>query len=271
MNLLKQYLNQAAPDGGDAGGTPAAPAAPGSVLASGGEAPKPLHEIVPEKYRVFAGNDSSQFDAENSTRKLAEGYQALAKRLGTGDLPPEAPDKYEIDGKAFGEDFDVKQIMQDEKTQSFLKRMHAKGATNAQIQEALEFGLKEWAPSLMQGQAALTEETCVQALKTEVWKTDAEYSQNMAAANRMFKSLPQEMQAVVDKKFGNDPDFIKLAAMFGKEMAEDKSPSDVVNSTSTENVEALILSDAYNNPKHPEHEKVSKQVRAHFEKKNAAR
>lgn len=272
---------EAGGEGGGGGGAPAAPAAPApapaaapaggepaggpSLLATGGVPQAPLHERIPEKFRVF-GDDKS-FNLEASAAKLLDSYGYLEKKVGAGDLPPETPDAYSLDSKAFGEGVDVSQIMGDEATKGFLKRMHAKGATNAQIQEIMEFGLKEWAPQLMAGNQLLNADQAVQSLRNDVWKTEAEYTQNMGAANRLYKALPAELQKAVDSRLGNDPVFLQVAALFGRELAEDKSPTDTHSSVAEQaTVEKMMLSDAYKNPKNPDHERVSAQVRAYFEK-----
>ena len=275
IQVLKFPLQNEEPGGGSggapAGGAPApeTPPATGgapSALAAGGVVPAPLHERIPEKYRVFGGEDGKAFDLEQSASKLADAYGHLEKRLGTGELPPESADKYEVNGENFGEGFDAKEFMADEKVQGFLKRMHAKGATNSQIQEVLEFGLKEWAPQLMQGNEALNTESCIKELQTNVWKDATEYKQNMAAANRAFTSLPPDMQASVDKELGNHPLFNQIMALFGREMAEDTSAKDTssVGGLTESAVNTLMLSEAYKNPNHPDHERVSKQVSGWF-------
>ncbi len=276
-----KFPKQNAEAGGDAGGgggAPAAPAAPAaapatggepsggpSLLATGGVPQAPLHERIPEKFRVF-GEDKA-LNLEASAAKLLDSYSYLEKKVGAGDLPPDSPDAYALDDKAFGEGVDVRQVMSDEATKGFLKRMHAKGATNAQIQEIMEFGLKEWAPQLMAGNQLLNADQVMQTLRTDVWKTEAEYTQNMGAANRLFRSLPTELQKSVDQRLGNDPVFLQVAALFGREIAEDKSPTETHTSAAEQaTVEKLMLSDAYRNPKNPDHERISAQVRAYFEK-----
>lgn len=273
LKLLKliTYQNEAPAEGGDGGGDPAsasdAPSAPPSALATGGEAPKPLSELIPEKYRVFGGEDGSTFDVEASASKLASGYEHLAKRFGSGDVPPENAEGYTLDAEGMGEGFDAESFMKDEATKGFLKRMHAKGMTNAQVQEVIQYGLNEWAPSLMQGEKALTSDDCINSLKTDVWKSEADFKANMTAANRAYRSLPQDLQAKVNERIGNDPLFNQVMALFGKEMAEDTPPTETQTMEESATVEKLMMSDAYKNPKHPDHMKVSKQVQAYFAKR----
>src|SRR3990167_2282129 len=125
--MLGHYLQDV--EGGDggnpAGGGDPAPAA-GSLLA--GAAPE-QQEFIPEKYQVKKADGT--LDLEQSSRKLAESYSHLEKRLGSGDAPPKTADEYapEVGGGGFNwEEFKA-----DEGTQSFLKGAHAKGLTNDQV------------------------------------------------------------------------------------------------------------------------------------------
>lgn len=247
---------------------PAASAA--SALAAGAEPPKPLHESIPEKFRVFGENN--EFNLEASASKLLDSYSALEKKIRPGALEelPESPDKYEIDTTAFGEGFNAEEFMADEANKGFLAKAHAHGMTNKQVQMVMEHALKEFAPTLAQGTAELTAETAIQSLKTEAWKTDVEFKQNMSAANRAFTSLPDGLRESVDKALGNNPEFIKVMALFGREMAEDRPPTEV-SLAAQSSVEELMLSEAYQNERHPQHAKVSAQVREHFAKKYAGK
>ena len=277
MMIFKYPLMNEAGGMGDAGGGVAAPvtdpasgggdggqSSGGSVLsgAAGGADQGNPFDFVPEKYRVF-GEDES-FNLEASAKKMSEGYQSLAKRLGSDEIPPESPEGYKIDAESFGEGFDAEAFMSDEKTQSFLKSMHAKGMTNAQVQEVLKYGLNEWAPSLMQGNKGLSEQECTQALQ-EVWSNEAEFNTQVGHAVTALKSVAgEEFDALMDK-YGNDPDFIRIMAQFGREMGEDSPPNDAPI-TAGESIETLMQSEAYHNPKHPEHVAVSAKVKKHFEK-----
>jgi NAD(P)-dependent dehydrogenase (short-subunit alcohol dehydrogenase family) len=218
----------------------------------------PLHERIPEKFRVLAEGD--KFDLEGSAGKMADAYSALEKRLGTGDLPPDAPEKYQIDGKAIAEDFDADNFMKDESTQSFLKAAHAKGMTNAQVQFAIEYALKEFAPQMVKDQATLSSDQCVQSLSKE-WGD--QHADNFKAANRAFLSLPDDLRGAVDKELGNNPAFVKVMALFGKEMSEDSSAANATGATIAD-IQTLMASPAYNDPNHAEHARVSEQVRQHY-------
>lgn len=257
-----------APSGGDtdAGTGDAGQSGGGSVLsgATGGDGEGNAYDFIPEKYRVFGDNET--FDLEASSKKMGEGYQSLTKRLGSDDIPPETPEGYELNAEPFGEGFNAKEFMADEKTQGFLKSMHAKGMTNGQIQAVLEYGLNEWAPSLAEGNQALSEQECADALK-QVWETDAEFSTQVNHAVKALKSAAGEEFGTLMEKYGNDPDFIKVMASFGREMNEDSPPNESFHPEGGKAIEELMASEAYNNPNHPEYKKVSQQVKAYFDKK----
>ena len=235
-----------------------------SSLGAGGD-PVAINEVIPEKFRVVNGED---FDLEGSSRKLAEGYSHLEKRTAVQGKYPESHEGYEIDGSKISEDFDAKAFMSEETNQSFLKAAHAKGMTNEQVQFVTEYALKEFAPGMSADAKVLSTEECDAQLK-EVWKSDAEYNQNKAAAFKAFQSITQgneEEAARLEEKFGDDPDFIKIMAKFGSEMKEDSAPNidDVLQG---ETIEDLMASDAYKDPKHPNHQSVSKKVQQFYKSK----
>ncbi|MBU0539871.1 MAG: hypothetical protein KKF24_10735 [Gammaproteobacteria bacterium] len=270
---MKSYLlmlmndEPGAGGGGVAEGDQGAANGGGSALSSGGEQQLAIHERIPEKFRVFEGEgEAAKFNLEASTSKLADSYSSMEKRLGEGHTAPDSPDGYEIDGKAIAEDFDVEAFMGDELNKSFLAKAHAHGMSNKQVQMVMEHAMKEMIPNLTAGNKELDSESCTKSLQSEIWKDGAEFKENMGAANRLFRSLPDGLREQVDAKLGNDPLFIQVAAMFGKEMAEDTPANGAQGGDSQANIEELMLSEAYKDNKHPQHEAVSKKVRAHFER-----
>lgn len=221
--------------------------------------PLPINQRIPEKFHVYG--EGQQFDLEQSAGKMADAYGHLAQRLGTTELPPESASQYQLNGEAFGEGFDVQDFMSNESTQEFLTKMHAKGLNNSQVQEVLEFGLKEWAPQLMQGNQILDQEECVSELR-QAWPKPHDYEMHMNDAGRALRSLPDGLREVASGALGNNPSFVKIMALFGREMAEDTSAKDTISIAGLDqkSVETLQLSEAYKNPNHPDHERVSKQV-----------
>lgn len=216
--MLGHYLQDV--EGGD-GGNPAGGGDPAPAAASllAGAAPE-QQEFIPEKYQVKKADGT--LDLEQSSRKLAESYSHLEKRLGSGDAPPKSVDEYAP--KIEAEGFNWEEFKADEGTQSFLKGAHAKGLTNDQV----AFVIGEYlnvAPGLMEGNAQLTQEECVAELKT-VWPTDTDFKANVQASYRAAQAFASEGNAPgsfdrLMSKYGNDPDFLAFTANIGKELNED--------------------------------------------------
>ncbi|MDG9783872.1 hypothetical protein [Metapseudomonas otitidis] len=217
MNLFtRHFLMDQATEGADAGGQQDAPQQPqGSVLNQGA-----TPDFIPEKYRVTGAD--GKLDLEQSSRKLAESYTHLEKRLGSGDAPPKTIDEYapKIDVEGFNWD----EFKADEATQSFLKGAHAKGMTNAQVEFAVDHFVKHVAPQLLEGNPQVTAQEATEQLR-QTWKTDQEFQANVQSSYRAVQAFaPAEglgSLSVVEAKFGNDPDFIALMANIGKELRED--------------------------------------------------
>lgn len=218
--MLGHYLQDEAPaDGGQGGGgqPPAAtpPPAAGSVLNQGAGT-----DFIPEKYRVNGAD--GVLDLDQSSRKLAEAYGSLEKRMGSGDAPPKTAEEYapkiEVEG------FNWEEFKADESSQSFLKGAHAKGLTNDQVSFVLGEYLKA-APDLIGGNAVLSEQDCTAALKT-VWADDQAMKSGVNASYRAAQAFASEGTApgnfdALMAKYGNDPDFIAFTANIGKELRED--------------------------------------------------
>lgn len=221
--MLGHYLQAEAEEGGAPGagaGTPAAtpPAGgqpTGSLLDQGAGT-----DFIPEKYRVNGADGALDMNA--SSRKLAEAYGSLEKRLGSGDVPPKTSDEYapklEIEG------FNWDEFKADPDSQAFLKGAHAKGMTNAQVEFVLGQYLAN-APALVAGAAQLDSQGATEALRGE-WKSDAEFKANLSASYRAAQAFGGEGEGLgsfskLMGKYGNDPDFIAFTARIGREMQED--------------------------------------------------
>lgn len=223
-NRLGHFLCNETGEGGDpsSGATPppappATPPAPGSsVLGSANK-----DEWIPEKYRT--NKEDGSLDLEASSRKVAEAYTHLEKRLGSGDAPPKTSDEYTVKLEGV-EGFNWDEFKADESTQSFLKGAHAKGLTNDQVQFVIGEYLKA-APGLVEGGVQLSQQDCSAALKA-VWADDKTFSANVNASYRAAESFaspegqPGNFQALM-AKYGNDADFIAFTANIGKELRED--------------------------------------------------
>jgi hypothetical protein len=279
MKLKTWKLRNEAGDGGDtgggapagadagatggnppAGGQPAADQSllAGAATAAAAGAASPIHEAIPEKYRV--NKDDGTFDLEASARKLAEGQANLEKRLGAGEVPPKSPEEYDLADLA--ETVDVDALKAEPQFQEFAKQAHELGLTNKQ----LSFVVKSMA-ELSAGQQAVAQENVQQQLR-EQWKTDQEFNANMGLAYKAASTLldQADMQNLLKPGgAGDDPAVIRLLAKIGKEMQEDAPPAGA-NQSAEPDIQALLRSEAYNDPKHLDHKAVNARVQAYYQK-----
>lgn len=256
------------PQQGSADGAQSGAGAPTSALAAGageGGSGDPL-AWLPEKYRVI-GEDKA-LNLEASARKVAEAHRALEDRMRETGLPPKTAEEYKPEG--LPETVNVDELMKDEGTKAFLKRMHAKGLTNAQVSEVLSFGLAEWAPKLLGDEGQKSTAETMETLKT-VWTDDSAMQENLRHSWKASEALARKVGTSMDeitRRYGNDPLFIRMMAAIGPEIGEDGNVNaGAATSTEAETIRELELSEAYRNPKHPQHESVSTKVRAYYQRR----
>lgn len=258
-----------------------APPADGSLLNQGGNpppgdppAPGP-NDWLPSKFHV--NNDAGEFDEAASARKLAESYRALEAHKGPVMKAPEKPEDYKIsapmkDGKPV-EGVDIEAFMKDPLFTGLATKAHAKGIPN----EHLEFFVHEYldiAPQMLEANKALTVEEASAEL-SKVWTDKATFDANLQKGHRAVSEFSKDVAADqpgsferLEKKFGNDPDFIALMARIGTEskFGEDQVPGNATTAGDLD-VEALMKGQAYWDANHADHAKVKAQVQAHFAKK----
>lgn len=202
---------------------------------------------VPDKFKVVGADGSVDYQATLS--KLSESYTGLEKRIGTGDLPPKSVDDYKIER----EDFDFEQFKSDPINQSFLEEAHKRGITNTQ----LDFLVSEYdkrAVDLVGSSQQLDTDTVVSTLKEEWGST---YDQNMQSAYKAAIAAGLTNDELNDPMVGNNKALIKLAAYYGSQMNEDKP---ITGSVVYDDIESMMKSEAYFNPKHPEHNAVVRKI-----------
>ncbi|WP_407084797.1 hypothetical protein [Pluralibacter gergoviae] len=253
--------NAGGSDAGNDGGTQNAGApAGGSLLSTGADGQGQGEDgWLPEKYRVMGAD--GKVDIAGSARKLADAHTSLEKRLGSVGTPPKTADDYTPDVKVEGFNWD--EFKADPRMQSFMKTAHSKGITNDQM----SFILGEYAqraPELANGAAELDAESASASLR-EVWKTDAEFKQNISLAYRAFNSLAATGDDI--DAIGNNPMVIRMLAKIGAEMQEDAPAGGDINLAEQQSIRDLMKSEAYMNPKHTDHERVSAQVKAYYQKR----
>ena len=282
MFKQRYYLMDAAGEGGDVGGgagsvtapapalasgavaapalvpAPAVPAPsdPGNALAAGATPATPA--TIPEKYQVK--KEDGTLDVEASSLKLAEAYGHLEKRLGTGDVPPKTADDYQI---AVPDAFkDTWKPEDDPMLQEFKKDAHAAGLNQKQFDFVMSKYFK-MAPDLVMGARKLDVEACNAQLRTE-WKTDDQYKAEVGKAHKAAVGYFGADAEAIIAEYGNDPRMVRALAKIGAEMGEDRSINGGGGAGTQAGVDGLMTSEAYNNPRHPDHTRVSKQVSDHF-------
>ena len=282
--LFKRYMEQA--DAGGAAGGAAAGADGGvagaagadgvgkdgsaaggdkSLLASGaGEGSQPT-EFIPEKHRIMKEDGSLDLDA--SSRKLAEAYGSLEKRFGAGDAPPKEVGEYKVTvPDALKEAIDP---TTDEGMKGFLDGAHKAGLNQAQLDFVMGKYF-EMAPRLAAGAAQLDATTATQELK-KTWATEADFTRNVRNAYTGASAAAQkagiDIGEVMNGPLGNNPQFLRLMAALGPEFAEDQAPGGSVM-VSGDDIQKMMMSEAYTNPKHIDHAKTSAKVKAYFERKH---
>ncbi|EMC2288527.1 hypothetical protein VB661_002170 [Salmonella enterica] len=242
----------------DGGNNPGTGESAGNSLLGTGAGEPGANDWLPEKYRV-SGEDGA-LNVEQSARKLAEAHVALEKRMGSvGTAPKTAEDyapKVEVEG------FKWDEFKSAPETQSFLKAAHAKGITNDQMSFILGEYVKN-AQQIATGSAELDAESATTALR-EVWKTDADFNKNLGLAYRAFTQLAEQGDDI--NAIGNNPMVIRMLAKVGAEMQEDAPAGGEVNLAEQQTIRDLMKSPAYMDPKHADHERVSAQVKAFYQK-----
>ena len=214
---------------------------------------------IPEKYLVKREDGTTDWEA--SALKQAQGYQALSQKLGT-DAPPKSPEDY---APELPNGVTMEALKTDPMFAGFLKGAHAKGLSNSQVSYVLaEFQQRV---QMMTEQAA--DPSIAEAELGKVWQTPQQMERGLQGAYRGTHAFAadQEHAARLDKKFGSDPDFIRLMAKVGAELGEDKLPGGGLTQVETESLETLRRSEAYTNPKHPEHSVTVAKVKALYAKR----
>lgn len=212
-----------------------------------------IETAIPEKFKVTAEDGSVDYKA--TVAKLSESYTGLEKRVGTGDIAPKSVDEYKIER----EDFDLEAFKADEGNKAFLEEAHKHGITNKQ----LDFLLAEYdkrAVDLVSNSSQIDTDTTVQTLQSE-WGD--KYEANIFNAVKAARACGITDEQINDPMIGNNVAFIKMAAYFGSQMTEDKPVS---NGTPVNvDIQSLMRSEAFFNPKHPDHKSVKAQIDSYYD------
>lgn len=232
-----------------------------SALAQAGQSISPQ---IPEKYQVK--KEDGSLDIEASSLKLAEAYGHLEKRMGSGDLPPKAASEYQIAvPDALKDQWNPGE---DQKLQDFLGKAQAAGLTQKQLDLVMS-SYFETAQDLVGGSRQLSADECVAELKSE-WKTDDQFKAEVGKAFKAAQAYGDKDAQAIINDYGNDPRIIRLLARVGAEVGEDSPVGTGDAMPAGQTVEGLMMSDAYTNPKHPDHARISAQVQGFFAKQAQA-
>ena len=212
-----------------------------------------IEKAIPDKFKVTAEDGSVDYKA--TVAKLNASYSYLEKKVGTGEVAPKSVDEYKIER----EDFSFDDFKADESNKAFLQEAHKHGITNKQ----LDFLISEYdkrAVDLVSNNSQFDTDSTVQTLQSEWGK---EYESNIFSAIRAAKSAGLTEDQINDPSIGNNVAVIKALAYFGSQIAEDK-PINNGTAVSTD-IQTLMRSPAFFDPKHPEHKSVKAQIDAYYD------
>jgi hypothetical protein len=202
--------------------------------------------------KVLAKGADGTPDWEATARNAEKARQHLEQRLGAGDVPPKSAAEYAFQLPDDMKDFQIK----GERLDAFKTEALAQGITAKQFEFMMGSYLKA-VPDLMEGAAAMTAQQA-RAELGKVWATPADMESNLNHATRALRGLPADLQEAT-REFGTNPAFLRAMAHFGAQMREDRPPSSNAPAPAGD-VRALEASEAYRNPKHADHARVSQQV-----------
>ena len=222
-----------------------------TVLSTGNDSS--IETAIPEKFKVTAEDGSVDYKA--TVAKMNESYSYLEKKVGTGEVAPKSVDEYKLER----EDFDFEEFKADESNKEFLSEAHKHGITNKQ----LDFLLSEYdkrAVDLVSNSSQIDTDTTVQTLQSD-WGD--KYEANIFNAVKAARACGITDEQINNPLIGNNVAFIKMAAYFGSQMTEDKP----INNGTPVNVDiqSLMRSEAFFNPKHPDHKSVKAQIDSYYD------
>ena len=211
-----------------------------------------IETAIPDKFKVTAEDGSVDYKA--TVAKMNESYSYLEKKVGTGEVAPKSVDEYKLERA----DFDFEEFKADESNKEFLSEAHKHGITNKQ----LDFLLSEYdkrAVNLVSNSSQIDTDTTVQTLQSD-WGD--KYEANIFNAVKAARACGITDEQINNPLIGNNVAFIKMAAYFGSQMTEDKPVS---NGTPVNvDIQSLMRSEAFFNPKHPDHKSVKAQIDSYY-------
>lgn len=203
-----------------------------------------------ETTQTAPGTDTSLLGGQAVEQTQTEGGQQTTTQTATPD--PITADSYAV---ADIEGFNFDEFKAIDENKAFLERAAEAGITNDQM----KFVLGEYnqiIPSVMEQMSQLQTDTCKETLQAE-W--GAETQANLGLAMKAAQAAGLSPDDINNPTVGNNPAVIKILAHFGKQLGEDTSPQNTQPSGG-EDIQQLMRSEAYSNPKHPDHARVTTQV-----------
>ncbi len=289
---IRYVLRNVDINGGDAGGATAAENAPTSLVdavssadtqgvetkssessllsnsqtESGSNTETPETTPFPEKFLVK--KDDGSIDTEASSRKLAEGYNHLAKKMGeTGGVVPDSAEGYKIDFNpqelGLPESITPELVQNDADFKAFAEEAHKAGFTNEQI-NLIAGRYATMAQTLIERRDEYDMAECQKAL-AETWTTPDEMAKGVQNAQRAFNRFAAEQDKGLIDIIGNNPIVVRLLSNVGALMKEDSPARNVQPSESRETIKSIMQSPAYLDDKHPDHAKVMQQVSQYYQ------
>ena len=218
----------------------------------------PSDAWLPEKFRVM---EQDQLNFTASAQKLGEAYTALEKRFGAGEARPATADAYKIDQ---GAEFNVEGFLAAPGVKEWLGKAHELGFNDKQINFMIgEFVAAQ--PSQAEQVTGISAADAKAELQ-KAWATPEQFNKGMLAADAAARSLLKDGYQPFLARYGNDPVIIKLLATVGMEMSEDALRLAGTPMLTAETVEDLMRNPAYRDDKHPDHKRVTQQVREYFQR-----
>ncbi|QHJ78684.1 MAG: hypothetical protein [Caudoviricetes sp.] len=225
-------------------------------------------EITPFPEKFLVKKDDGSIDTDASSRKLAEGYNHLAKKMGeTGGVVPDSAEGYKIDFNAqelgLPESITPELVQNDADFKAFAEEAHKAGFTNEQI-NLIATRYVTMAQTLIERRDESDMAECQKAL-AETWKNPDELNKGIQNAQRAFNRFASEQDKGLIDTIGNNPIIVRLLANVGALMKEDAPARNVQPSESRETIKSIMQSPAYLDDKHPDHAKVMQQVSQYYQ------
>lgn len=201
-------------------------------------------------------------DGNIDTAKMGKSYRELEKKLGRGaeDLPPESADEYEYP-------VDLPEGMTPESTgmKALADKLHKAGAGKRVVNVVMQEykGLIARGMEGQAGQAQARAQAAEEALKAE-WGVN--FDTEVSRAKKAFLAVADDNDKAASAEIASNPAVMKLLAKLGRNLEED-SPAQAGSSLPSEDLSAMMKSEAYWNGKHPDHDRVKQRVQQHFASK----